>query len=235
MVLVLIFNKSLTQGVVPKELKIAKVIPLFKSGNKELLINYRPISLLPCLSKVFERIIYNRILEFVEKYNIICSEQFGFRKNHGPNMALNVLVNSVVSAKEEGKAVVGVFLDLRKAFDTLNHDVLLRKLYNYGIRGTMYALIKSYLTERKQFVCYKDTNSECKYTTCGVPQGSILGPLLFLLCINDIVNVSSEINMILFADDTNVFITGENIDEMIGLLNVELKKYINGYVLTNSL
>ena len=152
--LVYIFNKSLQQGAVPSELKLAKVIPLYKSGDKDSVANYRPISLLTSFSKIFEQVIYNRLTNFINKYDIICREQFGFRKKHGPNMALDVLVNRKVNANEERQSVVGVFLDLSKAFDTLDHDILLDKLYNYRIRGQLLLWLGSYLKNRKQRVRY---------------------------------------------------------------------------------
>ena len=221
-----VLNLSLTQGIVPNELKIAKVLPLFKSGNAMLINNYRPISILPVFSKVLEKLMYNRLMSFINKHNILYKYQFGFRKNYGTNLALICVLDKVLNALEKGDIVLGVFLDFSKAFDTVDHDILLKKLYKYGIRGLPYEWIKSYLYNRKQFVSYNNYQSDSRNVVCGVPQGSILGPLLFLLYVNDIVNASTVLLPFLFADDTNVFFHGKDKNELAETVNNELSKVV---------
>ena len=183
-------NMSILLGVFPDELKIAKVIPLYKGGESKLLVNYRPVSVLPVFSKVFERLMYNRIFEFINENDVIYNLQFGFRKNHSTAMALTLLNEKISKALYDGEYVLGVFLDFSKAFDTVNHDILLHKLYAYGIRGVAHDWMKSYLLSRVHYVVYNDVESIKSDITCGVPQGYILGPLLFLLYINDMASVS---------------------------------------------
>lgn len=223
-VLVHLVNLSLLQGSFPDELKIAKVIPLFKSGDEKLIKNYRPVSVLPFFSKIFERVIYKRIFEFINRHGLLYRNQFGFRRNHSTTLALITLIDKIISGFNEGKSTLGVFIDYSKAFDTVNHSILLDKLYKYGIRGIGQQLISDYLRNRTQYVSFDNCNSRHRLITCGVPQGSILGPLLFLLYVNDIHTVSSSILPILFADDCNIFIQGKDIRNMATVLNSELQK-----------
>ena len=221
-----VFNRSLTQGVFPSELKIAKVIPLYKGDSKCLLSNYRPVSILPVMSKILERLMYNRLLSFINEHKILYKLQFGFRDNHSTSMALMTLVDHVANSIDNGDFTLGVFLDFSKAFDCLNHDILFKKLNFYGIRGRALDWFRSYLTERHQFVLFDNTESEYQKISCGVPQGSILGPLLFLIYVNDIVNVSDVLLFVLYADDTNGFISGRDIDSLIDKMNQELDKLV---------
>ena len=191
-----------------------------------LVNNYRPVSILPLFSKVLERIMCNRLVSFLEKFKILYKYQFGFRAKHGTNIALNILVDKITQSLQEGNLVLGVFLDFRKAFDTVNHTILLDKLYSYGVRGAPHKWFQSYLSDRKQFVYCNDTSSNLLNITCGVPQGSILGPILFLLYINDIANVSKVLLPIIFADDTNVFLSGKKIPDLIQIMNNELGKLL---------
>ena len=233
-VLVHLLNLSITQGYFPPKLKIAKVVPLFKSGNSELLSNYRPVSILPCLSKIFEKIIYTRIMTFFEDKKLFSENQFGFRENRGTTLAILTLINKVVTGFNENKNTLGVFLDFRKAFDTVNHKILLKKLDKYGIRGNCLKLIESYLSNRQQFVQINEVNSSMQSIHCGVPQGSILGPLLFLCYINDISLITKKTFIVLFADDSNVFVQGADLNNMVETLNMELEK-INKWLVVNKL
>ena len=219
-----IFNRSLLSGIVPSQLKIAKVNPIFKSGDNQVFSNYRPISILPSISKILEKIMYIRLFDFVTKNEIFSPHQYGFRPNRSTYMAINDLYCKITDDLDNKHHSLGIFLDLSKAFDTLNHDILLHKLNVYGIRGLANAWIKNYLSNRKQYVVYNNTDSTHSDIVCGVPQGSILGPLLFLLYINDLPLSSPSSHFIIFADDTNILFSHKDPIQLEKLINIELKK-----------
>ena len=219
-----IFNESLLTGQVPEQMKIAKVIPLFKKGDHLDTSNYRPISLLSTLSKILERIIYKRTMNFLKTHNVLTNSQFGFRKNHSTIHALLNFVDKVAHAIDDYSHMIGIFLDFSKAFDTINHKILLYKLSHYGIRGKALEWFRNYLSNRKQYVSLNQNNSSMEEIENGVPQGSLLGPLLFIVYINDFSRSSDILSFILFADDSNVFFSHKNPDCLIQTVNSELKK-----------
>ena len=203
------------------------MLPLYKGGDSKLLVNYRPVSVLPVFSKLLERLMYKRITEFINENDVLYNLQFGFRKNHSTTIALTLLHDKISKSLFDGEYVLGVFLDFSKAFDTVNHDILLRKLYAYGIRGVAHEWLKSYLSCRTQYVVFNGMESTKRTATCGVPQGSILGPLLFLLYINDMACISNILYPMLFADDTNVFLSGRNANQLIKIMNGELLNIVD--------
>ena len=199
-----IINLSFVSGSFPDPLKIVKVIPIHKNGSTQDMNNYRPISLLSIFDKIMEKIMHERLYKFLELNNILYSKQFGFRKNNSTIDALIKITDKIRESVDKGKYGCGIFIDLRKAFDTVNHNILLLKMEHYGVRGPSLQWFRSYLSERKQYVYINGECSELKQISCGVPQGSVLGPLLFLIYINDLPNISKKLELYLFADDTNI-------------------------------
>ena len=230
-----IFSLSLSKEIFPDELKIAKVTPIFKTGERSSVSNYRPISVLPCFSKILEKIMYNRLYQYLIRNNLLYNKQFGFQKANSTEHAIIELVDQLCASFNKNNFTVGIFIDLSKAFDTVDHKILLEKLSHYGIKGKNLTWFKSYLSKRKQFIMINETEkSKTLEIKCGVPQGSILGPLLFLLYVNDLSQASTLLEPIMFADDTNLFYSHQNINTVFNTANKELEK-INKWFEANKL
>ena len=206
-ILTIAINQSLSSGVFPSNLKVAQVIPLFKNKGEPFCFgNYRPISLLNVISKIYERVVYNQLYEYFVTNNLFYKSQYGFRTQHSTEDAAIELIDQVhhIFENDAYDQVLAVFLDLSKAFDTIDHDILIYKLKHYGIDGEPLRWLLSYLTDRKQYIKLEDVTSDLMDISVGVPQGSILGPLLFLIYINDVCRASSVLDFIHFADDTTL-------------------------------
>ena len=220
-----IVNLSFRTGIFPDDLKIAKVIPIFKSGAKDNPNNYRPIALLPFISKLFEKCLHCRLVKYFNRYNILSESQFGFRSGYSTADALQALVRMQYDSLNDKLYSINVFVDFRKAFDTVDRSVLLRKLDRCGIRGQPLHLISSYLSNRRQYVYIDGVSSSVKTIDRGVPQGSVLGPLLFLIYINDLPNCSKIFKTILFADDTTFSLQNKSLSIIEIQCNRELDKF----------
>jgi hypothetical protein len=217
--------RSLATGVVPSQLKIAKVVPIFKSGDQTVMDNYRPISLLSNFSKILEKVVGNRLTAFLENNELLSPSQYGFRKGRSTVHPLVHFMNTVSSALNKKHHVIAIFCDLRKAFDTVDHKILLKKLEKLGIRGVELEWFKNYLLDRKQFVFIDGKCSPLLSILLGVPQGSILGPLLFLIYINDLP-LASSLPSSLFADDTMLSSSGPDINQLAVSVNDEFQKVV---------
>ena len=216
--LAIIFNKSLNTGVFPEEMKLADVVPLYKSKAEYECTNYRPISFLLTISKLLEKLMYKRTYHFLEQTDQLYQSQYGFRKSHSCETAIMELASSIIKGNDDGFYTLALFIDLSKAFDTVDHNILLEKLDKYGIRGVAKEWYKSYLTNRQMRVkCCVSSTGKLEYSnyqplTYGAPQGSCLGPLIFLLFTNDLYRQIENCNPILFADDTTLYKTHRNLN-----------------------
>ena len=202
--LTLIINQSLCTGIFPNALKIAKITPIFKKGDPHLTDNYRPISLLPVISKILEKVVFLQVYDYFVKNKLLYDSQYGFRKYHSTEFAALEFTDKIITNLDQSKLPIAIFLDLSKAFDTIDHSILIHKLHYYGIQGTSLNWFKSYLDNRQQFVQFNDSKSSYSTITTGVPQGSILGPLLFIIYMNDISQVTNKFHFTLYADDTSL-------------------------------
>lgn len=229
-----LINLSFQNGIFPDLLKIAKVIPVFKGKSKLDCSNYRPISILSNLSKVLEKLMHKRLYKFIDTNKDFYQHQFGFRLKKSTNDAMICILDNLQKELDNGKFSCGIFIDLKKAFDTVDHKILLGKLEHYGIRGVGLNWFKSYLSDRKQFVSIDNTNSETKLISCGVPQGSILGPLLFLVYINDLNKAILSSKVFHFADDTSLILSDLSYKKLVKLMNQDLR-LLNEWLRANKL
>ena len=228
-----ILNQFLLLGIFPDKLTNAKVVPVYKNGSSDQLGNYRPISLLMSLSKIFERIIFNRMTSFLKRNNTSTQFAFGFRLNHSAIHPILDLITSCLDNIHNKQCSALVFLDIKKAFDSVCHEKLIKKLDHNGIRGIANCMLSPYLDNRKQYVSFNNINSSTENIECGVPQKSILGPLLFLIYINDLPNCLKT-DPRYFADDTSLLIDGKNFADVESATNSTLS-HISRWMIANSL
>ena len=208
--LVYLLNCSFETGIVPSAWKMATVIPLYKGGSRKDVSNFRPVSLLPLPSKIMERVVHNRIYSHLENTNLLDPNQGGFRKKHSTIGTISQLTNEIFEGMNNRIMTVACFIDMAKAFDTVNHKILCKKLYKLGINGRLIDWLENYLSGRKQCTLANGTTSPYHDIICGVPQGSILGPLLFITYMNDLRTACKNSKYLLYADDTVIFNTNEN-------------------------
>ena len=220
-----LINESFSTGIFPDKVKVANVIALHKKGATDNHSNYRPMSLLSIFSKIFEKLMHKRFYRFLEANEILRPLQFGFRKKHSTLHTLISMTEHIKNTIDSGNYGCGIFIDLKKAFDTVNHGILLKKLEHYGVRGIPLQWFESYLsTAREQHVSVNGHTSDKLVIKHGVPQGSVLGPLLFLLYIHDIPTVSKKLTFHPFADDTNIYFESSDLMHLHKTINKELRK-----------
>ena len=232
--LTLFINTCFSSGIHPMKLKIAKVVPIFKKGSKLIPANYRPISLLSNINKIIEKLVFSRVFSHIQSNNLIYNNQYGFRPKHSTDHALIQITESIREALDDGKYACAVFVDFQKAFDTVNHSILIKKLDYFGIGGKIKEWLKSYLSNRRHFVSILGYESQPQHVEHGVPQGSVLGPLLFLLYINDLHRSIKFSTTYHFADDTNMLNINSSIYKIKYQLNKDLK-LLNKWLLANKI
>ena len=220
-----ICNRSLQSGTFPSELGVAKVTCIHKGGDKSNPANYRPISILSSFSKILEKLVEVRLQNYLESNNLFTRNQFGFRRKMGTENAIHSIVSYIHNSFNHNKFVLGVFLDVKKAFDSLDRNILLKKLSYYGISGKEWDWFHSYLSNRRQITVYDGCSSNMKRVDFGVPQGGSISPVLFLLYVNDMPNTSLNCESLLYADDTSLYFDSQNIDELFNLGNRSLTQY----------
>ena len=225
-ILTVIFNTCIVEGTFPDLIKLAEIVPIFKSGSKTSYSNYRPISLLSPFAKIFESYIYFQLDDFLTKHNVIYNMQYGFRQQSSTELAVNHIVDDLSNCIDNKMVNCSVFLDLAKAFNTVDHCILIKKLEKCGVRGIALEIFKSFLAKRKQFTTVNGQKSTAKHIETGVPQGSTLGPLLFLVYINDLP-FASTMKVRLFADDACLSVEHKNPETLELIVNKEPLKVQN--------
>jgi len=222
-----LINLFVQQGYFPEKLKKGCITPIFKAGDRKKVNNYRPVCSLSPLSKIIEKVINNRMVDFLNDNNILSATQFGFRKNMGTEAALLNYIDHIQNELNLTNHTISIFLDLSKAFDVIDHKILKTKLYHYGFRGKFLEFILSFIKDRKYFVHINGENSTTKTVNIGVPQGSTLGPLLFLLYINDMAKCSIHLFLSQFADDSTITYSSESsVDDAKKQIEEEFKKVL---------
>ena len=225
-ILTKLYNTCISEGSFTNILKLSQIILTHKKGPKNLCFNYRPISLLSPFSKIFEKCIYSQLIDYLNKKKLITNCEYGFRSNYSCSMAVSKISSEIIKNTDDKKTTCSIFLDLAKAFDTVDHEILLNKLKLYGIRGIPHQMISSYLSNRKMFTVVNGVTSNNQNITCGVPQGSTLGPLLFTLYVNDLP-LATNFDVKLFADDTNLTMSNYNVKDLQTNVNNELENIVD--------
>ena len=218
-----LFNMCINEGHFPSIFKVAKVTPIFKKGAAHLISNYRQISVLSNFSKIFESLLFTRIQNYFEKINVLSPNQFGFRAGRNTELAACELIHRVLPALSDKLFAICFFLDYSACFDTVSRDLLLGKLFKYGVRGSCYKFLESYFTDRKQYVLFGETSSTTKTQNLGVVQGSKTGPLFWDIYSSDFNSLCSDGENILYADDTVLVYVGGSIENLISHVNVRLE------------
>ena len=229
--LLIIVNKSFKLCIFSNIFKIAQVVPIFKGDSHDDLINHKPTSILPTISKLFKRLIYNRMLAFaINFFFLLTACPFGFRNNHNTKLAVIHAQHFITNSLNNNTPVTALFIDICKAFDAINHSVVFHELHNMRFGGLIHAWLQSYLSFRFQFVELNGIKSNLRKIICGVPQGSILGPLLFLLYINDLVNINNNLFFTLFADDTTVLYADKSLNSCVKSAEIQFEIVFDRFV-----
>ena len=216
---------SFSEAIVPRALKLSKVIPVFKKLSRCIPSNSRPVSLINVFNKIIEKLMLKRLLDFLDRIDVLSKYQFGFRKDHSTTLVIIEIIENTRTSLENGDLVAGVYIELSKAFDTVDHEILLYRLDYYGIRGHVCKWFRHYLSDTQRRVSSNGTVSEYAHVQTGVSQGTILGPVLFLLQINDIYNAVDNVPLRLFADDNNLFISVKDINDIVYTSRYKLESF----------